>query len=303
MPRSNFSFASRPSRYSGMEFTPRQFNALLAELKRIREHLHQLRDAVNDQKTATESAAQAYQQKPEPAPQIHAALSLPKTVEDAIAKKHDEPNGWQKANVLTSGATAFFTLLAFIAAFWYACEAHQQTPKIAESADAAKNTVAAAREATQLDQRAWIGVGLPPFEIKINERAAPRVRVFNSGKTPAYIKRRVSIIEPLPKGQYPVFTPRENTGEVDETMSVISPGSEYFVSHSFKKGVLDERLNPLEFNAITKGDIVFYIWGQIDYEDIFYIPHWIQYCSFVRTDLGAAPCPTHNDTDRPPRNN
>src|SRR5438105_13757352 len=100
-----------------MDITPKQFSLFLDELKKIRQHLEKLRNAVDEHKTATEDAAKAQQKQPAPAPQANAELHLPKTVEDAITKNADEDDGWRKANVFTSGATALFTALAFAAAF------------------------------------------------------------------------------------------------------------------------------------------------------------------------------------------
>jgi hypothetical protein len=204
---SNFSFASGPSRYSGMDITPKQFNALLGELKGIRKHLEQLRDAIKEHQTATENTAKAQQKEPTPAPKVDAELHLPKAIEDAITKQSNEGDGWKKANVLTSGATALFTALAFAAAFWYAFEAHKQTPKIKDSAEAAESAATTATRALaengkqfRIDERPYlVKEYIKILKPAISEKLFGEVIWRNTGRTPALHGRSWIAIDILAK--------------------------------------------------------------------------------------------------------
>jgi hypothetical protein len=116
-----------------MNTTPKEFKPLLAELQKIREHLKDLRDAIQEHKTSTANAVKAWQQREQPAPHITTVLNLPQALKDAIAKYRDKGTGWERASVIISGATAFFTLLAFAAAAVYACIASSQLKQMIES--------------------------------------------------------------------------------------------------------------------------------------------------------------------------
>src|SRR5438309_7345487 len=111
---SNFSFASGPSLYSGMDITPKQFNALVGELRKIREHLEQLRQKGHEQ-IAAENAAQKRQEdqrdiQPIWLDPILAKYKQSETDRKAEAKKQSSiQNSTRWAAWFTVGAT----LLAF----------------------------------------------------------------------------------------------------------------------------------------------------------------------------------------------
>ena len=49
---------------------------------------------------------------------------------------------------------------------------------------------------------------------------------------------------------------------------------------------------------LTKGETIYYIYGKIDYTDVFGRPHTTKFCSYVRQDLQSlVMCPTYNDAD------
>ncbi len=132
-----------------MDSITQQFIDLLLKLEGAISHL---RDAIHEHKSVMENSAHAENKEQVPPPQVNAELHLSKGIEDAIAKKGNEGQGWQKANVVVNASTALFTALAFAAAAWYACIASGQLKQMriaTKASEAASRTAVWALEENQ----------------------------------------------------------------------------------------------------------------------------------------------------------
>jgi len=188
-----------------MEITPKQFSGLLVELKKIREHLEQLREDRSQQITSINAAEQRREHN----------RNIQPVWLDPILSKYKQPESERKAegskqySVQNSvrWATWFTfaaTLGAFVAAAVYAHYAHQtlleiqkQTPQIEKSADSAINAANTAREtlansqkAFEMDERPYLVMEsrTPVFALKgfvPNEKLSVNVNFKNIGKQPA----------------------------------------------------------------------------------------------------------------------
>src|SRR5262249_16556395 len=128
----------------GMDITPKQFNALLIELKKIREHLEQLRQEWRDQIAATRSGQESREKGREVKP-VWVDAILTEYQEPLADRKKEADRQYRAQNSLRLAAWCTFvaTFLAFGAAAYYAhwakltyFEIGRQTPKVIEAADA-----------------------------------------------------------------------------------------------------------------------------------------------------------------------
>ncbi len=137
-----------------MDITAKQFHSLLVELKKVREHLEQLHQKWHEQVTAENATQQRQEDQRNVQPiwiePILTKYKQPEADRKAETKKQSSiQNSMRWATWFTFGAT----LLAFGAAAYYAYWARRtyfeianQTPKIAESADAALISANASKE-------------------------------------------------------------------------------------------------------------------------------------------------------------
>lgn len=287
-----------------MDITSQQFIALLAELKKIREHLDQLLNAVKEYKTTADNTAKGQQKQPAPPPEVKAELHLPRAIEDAVAKKANEDGRWLEPNVITSGLTALFTFLAFAAAFWYAYEAYIQTPKIEQSADAAKN----ANVQLMAIQRAyigWVGMSTPIGFLSPSNKAEFRQNCFwqNTGNTLATTINRCDMQQLRDEPSEDEFV-----GDIRETVHIpVFP-------HGNPAGPQTQgRPEDFYINHGKARDNI-YAWGWMAYRDIFpgSDPHVTEFCVkltaiefrsptdshlYPGANMGWGPCKSHMCVD------
>jgi hypothetical protein len=123
------------------------------------------------------------------------------------------------------------------------------------------------------------------------------VEIRNAGQTPAYDVRCAStlrpLIDPLPKDfefNPPVF---------DEGMFVVNPGIPRANS------VKTEFMVPSDRTAVGNGDKVLYLWGRIEYVDVFERPHFAEYRLRFQVEVRGdnifgqwVYCAQGNDVDR-----
>lgn len=185
-----------------MDITPKQFNVLLAELKKIREHLdqkwHEQIAAIN---SAEESREKNRHVKPFWVDQILAEYKQPEANRKAETQ---EQTRIQKSLKRAAWCTFFATAAAFGAAAYYAHyarltfkEIQRQTPEIQKSANAAKgaadtanNTLINSQKTFELDQRPYMIADTehPVFAMHglvANKPLTVNVNFKNIGKEPA----------------------------------------------------------------------------------------------------------------------
>jgi len=124
------------------------------------------------------------------------------------------------------------------------------------------------------------------------------INVRTMGQTPAYkIRGEVGIggrAYPLrPDEDFTIKT----TGKIQNS-AFITPTNTFSL-----KATADGILNQPTIDAINNGETFrLYIWGRVDYEDVFTEPHWFTFCySYdgisIREGNGVEPCPRHNEDD------
>lgn len=150
-----------------------------------------------------------------------------------------------------------------------------------KAADAAERSVAALRESTRLDQRAWVGMmDIMAAEIQ-GDRATFKVRVFNSGRSPALRVEHTFTVAVVPGNVR--FRPTDQHATPGPPPHVLQPGDSFFgpVTSSTK---FDSAL----LTAIKEQRVVVYVFGRIEYRDIFRELHVTRFCAQMLPDLKGA---------------
>jgi hypothetical protein len=153
-----------------------------------------------------------------------------------------------------------------------------------------------------LDQRAWVGpidVDPAPFlegtehvYLKTGEKPRFSFEISNSGKTPA-LQLTTRLATQVYKSSER-FLPDFNKPTTPSTVAVLFPGAKLRVETSESHGVVA----PEHVSALTSGDFVFYVYGEILYDDVFGAHHKTTFCTFVQKSLTKlTSCSTYNHSD------
>ena len=172
------------------------------------------------------------------------------------------------------------------------------------AATSAANSIKATQEAMRLDQRAWVTaskiVTTPKLEAKNGADFTIEVVFKNTGKTPAKNAIMRQWWEFVPKGGIPKYA----IIPVTTSRALVAPNGEYFSDvtplRKYFNAVTQEPIGESFLKQFTSGNIVLYIHGRADYDDIFGCPHWTIFCSYLAFEgdhINVVVCPEHNDAD------
>lgn len=161
-------------------------------------------------------------------------------------------------------------------------------------------------DALEQEQRAWVGpvqASPPPYVeggkavyIKAGEPPLFWFMISNSGRSPA--RNFTGIIEThiyrANEKFVPVYRNGGNNGGNIGTVGVLFPGVPMQIDSLKTTGGMDAAHVAL----LAKEETIYYIYGKIQYSDVFGKPHKTEFCSYVRKDLASlVMCPTYNDAD------
>jgi hypothetical protein len=145
------------------------------------------------------------------------------------------------------------------------------------------------------DQRAWVGqIDSSVSEVKEGAPITFRVTIGNSGKTPALkVRTKISSAHGPKTTKFVPQYSEPNTSAL-QALGVLQPGG---------KGTMEQTTAPLtDISKFRSGAYLYYVFGRVDYEDVFGHPHWSTWCLYVggehsdnlRTTLQ---CDSYNNTD------
>ncbi len=198
-----------------------------------------------------------------------------------------------KALVLTSLLVAFGTIFyAGAAAFqvWILEKSSEttssqnsqliwQADRIAKamesSVDRSKAALDATIESFHLEQRAWVAVNFVDMPLMLDKPLLAKVTFINTGRTPAVrvtqvvgfdaeFKRIHELAEPNPKWF--------------RQASIILPGLPATAPAEPRTKNPIDVLTQAGIDAINKGQVFIYVWGEIKYFDVFGAPHFTKFC-------------------------
>jgi hypothetical protein len=170
-----------------------------------------------------------------------------------------------------------------------AADAAQRSAKASElQVMATQESIHATVHAFQLDQRAWVSpVAIIQPEFKETKPFSITTEIGNSGKTPALnFSNKYSWNIILKTGKFqPVYqhvegVPSSGTIFPNQQLELISIPT------------------PLEhFDLVISGRAVFYVYGELIYDDVFKQTHHTHFCVFYNETLKPGVCSTYNDAD------
>lgn len=147
------------------------------------------------------------------------------------------------------------------------------------SADAMEASVKQARTATAVQGRAYLSVVANTAlyqERKKNLRFEIKPLLINSGKTPAhkitYSATTGVLPTPLPP-DYPLPTPTKRSTHA----AVLGPGQNFVLNSFMEEFVPDARVDSIK-SGLTEA---VFIWGTVNYDDVFGEPHFTRFCHSV----------------------
>lgn len=153
------------------------------------------------------------------------------------------------------------------------------------------------QDAMRHDQRAWVGAGDEKFDIGPQKLEA-EATLKNVGKTPAIeVTSNIAWVGKK-KGQIlrssDVTYPRR-----DVSNGTIFPGQMTQIQNRQPDPIPPYQAVYVE--RLRSGEEILYVFGKIQYLDIFRVRHWTHFCVVVHQDLiGNSPCDIYTDSDPDP---
>lgn len=126
------------------------------------------------------------------------------------------------------------------------------------------------QDTARKELRAYLGIPDPIVDrlgIGFGNHFQARVTVTNTGRTPAKDVHKWMKCKLVDKGDMIVF----DQSEFDPPKRPIAPDSHWHLREDFTKWTDDE------IAAITRYEKILYVWGQINYKDIYNDPHTTEF--------------------------
>jgi hypothetical protein len=181
-----------------------------------------------------------------------------------------------------------------------------------DAADAAKSAADTAAKTMRIDQRAWISPRLLNSVFKKDQPLAIAIEFDNTGKTPAIHVQTCVVAEPVESSRKdvdiscpessksPGFNIIFPNGHIDRLANATGQGGKTNID---PQGLLREPF----MKELRGWKTIVYVYGRVDYWDVFKEPHWSTFCSkllIMPPTSGGMPetvnwmtCETGNDVD------
>lgn len=284
-----------------MDYVTRQFINLTKKLRKdLRQALTTLHTDVQKLSETIQENNDADSQRQSTPPILRAELQIPPT---PIACSEAPDAKKDRREHIKIG----LEVLTLLGVFGYASIAYLQWREMIGATGAAQQAVVEARrnrlqaekslratiEQFRLDQRAWLDIGdiLKPNVI-LGSTPTWVIPIVNTGKTPAFHVWHVVTGRSYPKGEK--FKAVYTKFDKDRTFVAILPGPP---THS----TYTKTAHPItttDIEHLGSGKDIFYIYGQMTYDDVFKQPHHTHFCFYLTINLkDLAACDTYNDAD------
>ena len=154
----------------------------------------------------------------------------------------------------------------------------------------AKESNRLTREGQERETRAWVGLQSGQFQpVKAGEPAHGTLTVINGGSTPAFNVALASGVLTHAQSIYvfPLkFEPQKNTVPAQ---AILFPGMT--ATHNFATSF---PVMPVHLDSFNRGAFVFYVVGQIEYDDVFGKHRVTDFCMLVNNTGRTNFCPAQN---------
>jgi hypothetical protein len=229
------------------------------------------------------------------------------------------PRRWWDAlkdNANTNRAIAAATIVIAVATgltWWEAHSGGRQTDKIIAADDRiakamedsigqAQQTFATTTRQAEIAQRAWISAMVFPKDMQhysAGKLFDVQISITNSGRTPAmgvsHAMRVTTVLKTSTNVgmllRKPVFDDQDFIPDGN-----IQPNASVHADTLFN-------LMPDIVSKIETSQLRMYVYGMINYSDVFKTPHWMTFCTFLLSGGEFANCSQYNDVDEnlPPK--
>lgn len=177
---------------------------------------------------------------------------------------------------------------AVTVAIIYGCqlvEMQKSTKAVTQAAKATEQSVQAARDTIEIDQRAWISlVGFSP-RFEVGKPVEATVAFTNTGKTPARNMFLQAVIQIAVRDGVPDYSliEKEAGDNPDASRSMVFPGAQSTGKGKAKWGALTQA----HVDQLKSGDQRIFYFGRFEYDDVFGKHHWLRFSTVYAPDLGA----------------
>jgi len=206
--------------------------------------------------------------------------------DDAIGNSY-KPQGNEKQKInWPSWIQAVCTIAIVGVTFGYTYYASEQVDQV-------KTSIKITSAQFRLDQRAWLGITTNiKGVVEVGKPIFVSVGLKNTGKTPAKNITNTLRCGIINKNAPFVFPEKEDAPGI-KSKSLLSPQQEASMDGTAKG---DNALG--DWADVVSGVRIFYIYGTVNYDDIFEKPHWLIFCLYYdSSEKSYKAYSEHNDTD------
>jgi hypothetical protein len=231
---------------------------------------------------------------------------------DGKEKREKFRTGLEFAGVIVASILAIATLCTLWVFYEQLCAMRKGNADAQKAAQAeiaaAKDNVAAVRTQMRQDERAWIDVHYEIGQFVENKPLTMYVTISDTGKTPAeHIDGRF-FVEKVMAGQNPRFG---TVGTIfgsgilfpSEPMRDVPLQSAITNTRTLK--VTPIRMTSTDASDYLSGKALMVLHGEIRYDDVFGVHHWLRVCLYQSKDLTSLAthrtvvyCSNYNDIDQ-----
>lgn len=169
----------------------------------------------------------------------------------------------------------------------------------AQAEAASKSSAASSQQAlrsfidsSRLDQRAWVGIStIDPFSFTPNDSFGLRLRLVNTGHTPALHVHTLTILHSQPSTEaFKAIYGKVPDKEIQSDSVILANGATFVDTPKYP-------LNQLQIDAVKNKTITAYAYGNITYLDAFGRHHLTKFCKVIAETNKAEDCGTYNFAD------
>lgn len=226
--------------------------------------------------------------------------------------KTDSEDSRKKAKHWLDYVTFGLELLGFVVLCVYAAYTIRIYCANKKAADAAKRSADIAAQTMRIDERAWVNVSVGKAPMIDNSPLQIPVTLTNDGRTPALNVTGNIVINLLRYGEEPDLIYKKGHPayaiEVKALTAKLPQNLPFNVLPKYldsEKPLVPINVTPQLRRAIADGTLYIVVHARLEYDDVFGIHHWIQFCGHASNGIpgiqqqspGQA-CGDYNDVDR-----
>src|ERR1017187_2052528 len=280
-------------------------NKLLAELRHIGSEIGPLRGNIKEQTDAINGQRDAERNADNPPPVPLTELQIKNAVEAGCVAASNKNKGREIFKIVVETGT-------LIGVGVYAYIAILQWSEMKRATTAATGTAKTAIQTMHLNERAWIAVYVEKAKMTDNAPLEMPVTIVNEGKTNALNVQGNIVVNVLPFTEEPDFVYRSGHPSYAFDAKVLPPKQPQPLNWAAAPKYLSPTapwkvivVNPKLRGQISRGVLYIVVHGRLSYEDIFGVPHWLQFCTHAQTggpgvnaQSAGQECGKYYDVDR-----